>query len=123
LGILRSAFSGITEYSENVDTPPNRLISLPFRLNPVPPPGRVPVRRISMPAVQSAGRPPVQYSHSPQLSRHNGTTWSSGCTSFTPGPTAVTTPDPSCPRIAGSGALRSPFITCRSLWQTPPTAM
>src|SRR5262245_38381686 len=50
------------------------------------------------------------------------TTASPGCVSFTSGATSATTPEISCPRTQGSGNDTSPFITCRSVWQTPQAA-
>src|SRR5690349_20391138 len=47
------------------------------------------------------------------------TTWSPGATRVTPGPTPSTTPAPSCPSTMGSQPAISPFITCRSEWQSP----
>ena len=37
----------------------------------------------------------------------------------TPGPSAATVPEISCPMTAGVGNATSAFITCRSVWQTP----
>src|SRR6267143_7222720 len=47
------------------------------------------------------------------------TTSSPSQRSSTPGPRRSTTPDISCPRTAGRGKAASPFITWRSVWQTP----
>ena len=42
-----------------------------------------------------------------------------GADAGTPGPTASTTPAPSCPSTAGQGVVAVPSIAFRSLWQTP----
>ena len=38
---------------------------------------------------------------------------------FTPGPSAATVPEISCPITAGVGNATSAFMTCRSVWHTP----
>jgi hypothetical protein len=81
------------------------------------------VLRTRVPSAHSAGRPLRQYSHSPQLIRHSGTTASPARRVVTPGPTSATTPAPSCPSTAGSGAENLPCMTCRSVWHTPAAAM
>jgi len=47
------------------------------------------------------------------------TAWSPGRRSSTAGPTASTTPAPSCPSTSGSGTVHSPSAACRSEWPTP----
>ena len=47
------------------------------------------------------------------------TTWSPGFTFVTRLPTFSTTPDPSCPKTAGSGIGMNPACATRSVWQTP----
>src|ERR1700687_321951 len=42
-----------------------------------------------------------------------------GAKPVTPGPSSVTHPEISWPRTHGVGNATSPFITCRSVWQTP----
>jgi hypothetical protein len=73
-GIFSSAFSGMTEYSENVDAPAKCLISRPSSLKRVVPSMNRPDMRTCVPAAHSAGRPSVQNSHSPHDSRHSGIT-------------------------------------------------
>ena len=69
--------------------------------------------------VQSCGVPTMQYEHLPQLGIHERTTGSPFFTRVTSGPISSTTPAPSCPRTTGSGMGSVPFVTERSLWQTP----
>ena len=122
LGIFSTAASGMVDTSEKLDTPAKCRTGSPPTENRVVPSAISPVTRISVPTSHSAGRPPVQYSQVPlpQDTRQMGMTWSPGCTDVTPGPTSSTTPDPSCPRMIGVGMNRSPFMTCKSLWHTPP---
>src|SRR4051812_44943895 len=47
------------------------------------------------------------------------TTLSPGAKVLTPGPSAEIVPEISCPITAGTGNFTSPFITWRSVWQTP----
>ena len=110
----------MVDSSEKLDTPVKWRTGSPPTENRVVPSAISPLKRISVPMSHSAGRPPMQYSQLPHDTRQMRMTWSPGCTDVTPAPTSSTTPDPSCPRMIGKGIFRSPFMTCRSLWHTPP---
>src|SRR5262249_53829649 len=68
---------------------------------------------------QRLGRPVAQYGHRPQDGMYEVSTWSPTRTLLTPAPAASTTPAPSWPRTTGVGWGMWPWITWRSLWQTP----
>ena len=74
---------------------------------------------IVAPLSQRFDRPAAQNRQCPQAGRKLVTTWSPGRHAGHPGPTAVTTPEPSCPPTIG---YRPPGLECRrcsSEWHRP----
>ena len=90
------------------------------RRSRVVPSKSVPFRRF-MPKKfsQRSSRPAPQAGQNPHGITNADTTLVPTAGPFTPGPSATTVPDISCPMTAGVGKATSAFITCRSVWQTP----
>ena len=63
----------------------------------------------------STARPSRHGGQTPHGGAQQKTTWSSGLTLVTPGPTSRTMPAPSCPRTTGVFIGQSPRAGCRSL--------
>ena len=67
----------------------------------------------------SHGRSRRHSAHVPHHGAHESATWSPARTRSTPGPTASTTPAPSCPSTAGQRVGAVPSIAFQSEWHTP----
>src|SRR5262249_19566441 len=67
----------------------------------------------------AVGLPPSHAAHRPQCASVDRMTASPSFTLVTPGPTASTTPAPSCPSTTGTGYGMVPLMTLWSEWQRP----
>jgi hypothetical protein len=91
------------EYVAKHDWPKKcEWIASPSRDSAVEPSGREAPKLCAKKSWQYPGRPARHVGQSPQESKLIAT-WSPTATFDTPGPTASTTPAPSCPSTAGSG--------------------
>src|SRR6185437_5564725 len=70
-----------------------------------------------------AGWPAIHHRQRPQLGTQERTTRSPSFSDVTPGPIAVTVPEPSWPMTSGAGTSQSPLRTWRSEWHTPAAAI
>src|SRR3954452_10655717 len=114
-GIFTAWLALTTVRSENTEAVANAYAGSPRQVNGCGRPPNVD-RHI-------VGRPLSQYWQAPQLPSVDRTTWSPSLTVVTEGPTASTTPAPSCPSTTGVGNGMVPVMTDRSLWQSPAASM
>ena len=110
-GTATTDFSETTTSSAKHETPMRWCTSAPSSRNRVvPSSGRPPVAACTRPSSHMTGCPARQYAQLPQRGRHSSATVSPARTRWTPAPTSVTTPAPSCPSTTGSGQRRSPVM-------------
>ena len=116
--ILITESTSQTVYSLKAETSANCAMSCPSLWKRKVPSSWAPcVRRI--PRSQSAASPLRHQRHLPQAGMEQSTTWSSGWTSLTPGPTFSTMPAPSCPTTMGKRTGASPLAKCQSERHSP----
>ena len=75
---------------------------------------RVPFPAASSAGSQRAGLPSLQAMHKPHDGTKTKTTWSPTSRPFTPSPTFLITPEPSCPKTIGITLGLFPLMTDKS---------